>query len=243
MSLPKINTPEYTLNVPSTDEEITYRPFLVKEEKVLLIAQETGTEKSIYQAIKNLIKNCCFGKVDVDKLPMFDIEYIFLQIRAKSVGETTTLEVTCPDDEETKVKVEVDLTTLKVEMDEKHSPRIQLTDDIGLLMQYPNLGDVLSMGVMEDGENIKTATDSVNKMFGMMQDCMYQIWQGEETFDATDYSNKDKKDFLESLNHEQFEKIQNFFDTMPTVKHKEEVTNPKTKVTSTVTIEGMNSFF
>ena len=243
MSLPKINTPEYTLNVPSTDEEITYRPFLVKEEKVLLIAQETGTEKSIYQAIKNLIKNCCFGKVDVDKLPMFDIEYIFLQIRAKSVGEITTLEVTCPDDEETKVKIEVDLTTIKVEMDEKPSPIIQLTDDIGLLMQYPNLGDVLSMGVMEDGENIKTATDSVNKMFGMMQDCMYQIWQGEETFDAMDYSNKEKKDFLESLNHQQFEKIQTFFDTMPTVKYITEVTNPKTKVTSEVTIEGMNSFF
>ena len=237
MSLPKINTPEYTLNVPSTDEEITYRPFLVKEEKVLLIAQETGTEKSIYQAIKNLIKNCCFGKVDVDKLPMFDIEYIFLQIRAKSVGETTTLEVTCPDDEETKVKVEVDLTTLKVEMDEKHSPRIQLTDDIGLLMQYPNLGDVLAMGVEEE----KSTT--IDKMFGMMQDCMYQIWQGEETFDAMDYSNKDKKDFLESLNHEQFDKIQTFFDTMPTVKYVTEVTNPKTKVISEVTIEGMNSFF
>ena len=236
MSLPKINTPEYTLSVPSTDEEITYRPFLVKEEKVLLVAQETGTEKSIYQAIKNLIKNCCFGKVDVDNLPMFDIEYIFLQIRAKSVGEITTIEVTCPDDNETKVKVEVDLTTLKVEMDEKHSPRIELTDDIGVLMQYPNLASILAMGVEED----KTTID---KMFGMMQDCMYQIWQGEETFDAMDYSNKDKKDFLESLNHTQFEKIQAFFDTMPTVKYITEVTNPKTKVKSEVTIEGMNSFF
>ena len=236
MSLPKINTPEYSLVIPSTDEEITYRPFLVKEEKVLLVAQETGTEKSIYQAIKNLIKNCCFEKVDVDKLPMFDIEYIFLQIRAKSVGETTTLEVTCPDDNETKVKVEVDLTTLKVEMDEKHSPRIQLTDDIGLLMQYPNLASILAMGVEEE----KTTID---KMFGMMQDCMYQIWQGEETFDAMDYSNKEKKDFLESLNHQQFEKIQEFFDTMPTVKYITEVTNPKTKVKSEVTIEGMNSFF
>ena len=237
MSLPKINTPEYSLVVPSTDEEIVYRPFLVKEEKILLVAQETGTEKSIYQSIKTLVHNCCFGKIDVDKLPLFDIEYIFLQIRAKSVGEVSSIEVTCPDDEETKVKVEVDLTTIKVEMDEEHSPRIQLTDDIGLLMQYPNLGDVLSMGIEED----KITT--VDKMFGMMQDCMYQIWQGEETFDAMDYSNKDKKDFLESLNHEQFEKIQTFFDTMPTVKYITEVTNPKTKVTSEVTIEGMNSFF
>ena len=237
MSLPKINAPEYRLTIPSTDEEITYRPFLVKEEKVLLIAQETGTEKSIYQAIKTLIQNCCFGKVNVDKLPLFDIEYIFLQIRAKSVGETTTLEVTCPDDNETKVKVEVDLTTLKVEMDEKHSPRIQLTDDIGLLMQYPNLASILSMGV-EDA-----AGTTIDKMFRMMQDCMYQIWQGEETFDAMDYSNKEKKEFLESLNHTQFEKIQAFFDTMPTVKYEVEVINPKTKVKSTVTLEGMNSFF
>jgi hypothetical protein len=237
MSLPKINTPEYSLVVPSTDEEITYRPFLVKEEKVLLVAQETGGEKSIYQAIKNLIKNCCFGRIDVDKLPMFDVEYIFLQIRAKSVGEITTLEVTCPDDDVTKVKVEVDLTSIKVEMDENHSPRIELTEDIGILMQYPTLASILAMGVEED------KTTSIDKMFGMMQDCMYQIWQGEETFDAMDYSNKEKKDFLESLNHEQFEKIQTFFDTMPTVKHIVEVTNPKTKVASEVTIEGMNSFF
>ena len=237
MSLPKINTPEYSLVVPSTDEEITYRPFLVKEEKVLLVAQETGGEKSIYQAIKNLIKNCCFGRIDVDKLPMFDIEYIFLQIRAKSVGEITTLEVTCPDDDVTKVKVEVDLTSIKVEMDENHSPRIELTEDIGILMQYPTLASILAMGVEEN------KVTSVDKMFGMMQDCMYQIWQGEETFDAMDYSNKEKKDFLESLNHEQFERIQTFFDTMPTVKHIVEVTNPKTKVASEVTIEGMNSFF
>ena len=238
MSLPKINTPEYTLTIPSSDEEIIYRPFLVKEEKVLLIAQETGTEKSIYQAIKTLIQSCCFGKVDVDKLPLFDIEYIFLQIRAKSVGEVSTLEVTCPDDEETKVKIEVDLTTLKVEMDEKHSPRIQLTDDIGLLMQYPNLASILAMGVEDEA-----AGATIDKMFRMMQDCMYQIWQGEETFDAMDYSNKEKKEFLESLNHTQFEKIQAFFDTMPTVKYEVEVINPKTKVKSTVTLEGMNSFF
>ena len=240
MSLPKINTPEYTLTIPSSDEEIVYRPFLVKEEKVLLIAQETGTEKSIYQAIKTLIQSCCFGKVNVDKLPLFDIEYIFLQIRAKSVGEVSTLEVTCPDDEETKVKIEVDLTTLTVEMDEKHSPRIQLTDDIGLLMQYPNLASILAMGV-EVEEN--AAGSTIDKMFRMMQDCMYQIWQGEETFDAMDYSNKEKKEFLESLNHTQFEKIQAFFDTMPTVKYEVEVINPKTKVKSTVTLQGMNSFF
>ena len=237
MSLPKINTPEYTLHIPSTDEEIKFRPFLVKEEKVLLIAQETGGEQALYHAIKNLVSSCCFGKVDVDALPLFDIEYIFLQIRAKSVGEIANIAVTCPDDDVTKVNIDVNLSLLKVDMDEKHSPKIQLTDDIGLLMSYPNLADVLSMSKTEEDDN------TVEKMFGMMQKCMYQVWQGEETHDAIDYSNKDKKDFLESLNHEQFEKIQTFFDTMPTVKYVTEVTNPKTKVKSEVTLEGMNSFF
>ncbi len=237
MSLPKINTPEYSLNIPSTDEEIKFRPFLVKEEKVLLIAQETGGEKALYQAIKNLCTNCCFGKVDVDTLPLFDIEYVFLQIRAKSVGEVAKIDVTCPDDDKTKVTIDVNLTQLKVEIDEKHSPKIQLTDDIGLLMSYPNLADVLTMSTAEDDGN------TVDKMFAMMQKCMYQVWQGEETHDAVDYTNKEKKDFLESLNHEQFEKIQTFFDTMPTVKYTVDVINPTTKVKSEVTLEGMNSFF
>ena len=237
MSLPKINTPENTLHIPSTDEEIKFRPFLVKEEKVLLIAQETGGEQALYHAIKNLVSSCCFGKVDVDALPLFDIEYIFLQIRAKSVGEVANIQVTCPDDDVTTVNIDVNLSLLKVDMDEKHSPKIQLTDDIGLLMSYPNLADVLSMSNVEEDKN------SVEKMFGMMQKCMYQVWQGEETHDAIDYSNKDKKDFLESLNHEQFEKIQTFFDTMPTVKYVTEVTNPKTKVKSEIILEGMNSFF
>ena len=237
MSLPKINTPEYTLHIPSTDEEIKFRPFLVKEEKVLLIAQETGGEQALYHAIKNLVSSCCFGKVDVDALPLFDIEYIFLQIRAKSVGEVANIQVTCPDDDVTTVNIDVNLSLLKVDMDEKHSPKIQLTDDIGLLMSYPNLADVLSMGTAE------TEGNTVEKMFGMMQKCMYQVWQGEETHDAMDYSNKEKKDFLESLNHEQFEMIQTFFDTMPTVKYKVDVVNPITKVKSEVTLEGMNSFF
>ena len=221
----------------TSDEEIKFRPFLVKEEKVLLIAQETGGEQALYHAIKNLVSSCCFGKVDVDALPLFDIEYIFLQIRAKSVGEIANIAVTCPDDDVTTVNIDVNLSLLKVDMDEKHSPKIQLTDDIGLLMSYPNLADVLSMSKTEEDDN------TVEKMFGMKQKCMYQVWQGEETHDAIDYSNKDKKDFLESLNHEQFEKIQTFFDTMPTVKYVTEVTNPKTKVKSEVTLEGMNSFF
>ena len=237
MSLPKINAPEYRLNVPSSDEEIRYRPFLVKEEKLLLIAQETGDDAAMYDAVQNLVEACCFDTVDVTKMPLFDLEYVFLNIRAKSVGEVVDLEVTCPDDEETKVKVKVDLTKIDVHMDDSHDARIQLTDDIGILMSYPNLATVLSM--KKDAEE----ESNIDSMFKMIQDCMYQIWQDEETFDVTDYTDKEKQAFLDSLNHEQFEKLQTFFETMPTLKHEVEVTNPKTKVKSKVVLEGMNSFF
>ena len=235
MTLPRINVPEYTLVVPSTDEEIKFRPFLVKEEKLLLMAQETGDEQALYNAIKNLIQNCCFEKIDTDALPLFDIEYIFLNIRAKSVDEVADVIVICPDDGETEVSVKVDLTKVQVQMDKKHNARIQLTDDIGILMSYPNLAAILA----EKNDDLSNA----EKMFNMISECMFQIWHGEETFDAMDYSEKDKKDFLESLNHEQFEKIQQFFETMPQLKHEEEVTNPKTGVKSKVVLEGMNSFF
>ena len=172
MTLPKINAPEYRLRVPSTDEEITNRPFLVKEEKLLLIAQETGTDKATYTAIKNIIKNCCVGNLDVDKMPLFDMEYIFLNIRAKSVGEVAELKITCPDDEKTQVNVEVDLTKVKVQMDEKHDARIQLTDDIGLLMCYPTLGTVgYATSAKDDSES------NAKALFEMIGNCMYQIWQ------------------------------------------------------------------
>ena len=234
MSLPKINTPEYRLNIPSTDEEIRYRPFLVKEEKLLLIAQETGDEKATYDAISSIIEGCCIDPVKLEKMPLFDMEYIFLNIRAKSVGEVVKLKVKCPDDEKTEVEVEIDLSKVQVQMDEKHDARIQLTDDIGILMSYPSFNTV---GFQTD-EELKTKT-----LFEVICNCLYQIWEGEETHDAMDYSLKDKMAFLESLNHTQFEKIQNFFETMPTVKHDIEVTNPVTKVTSTLTLQGMNSFF
>ena len=235
MPLPKINVPEYSLVVPSTDEEIKFRPFLVKEEKLLLMAQEVGADEALYGAIKTLIKNCTLDKIDVDNLPLFDIEYIFLNIRAKSVEEVANIKVTCPDDEVTQVNIDVDLTKLQVQMNDDHNPRIQLSDDIGILMSYPNLSTIITANTKEE--------NAYESMFKMIQDCMYQIWQGEETFDVTDYTDNDKKTFLESLNHDQFQKIQTFFETMPTLKHKVEVTNPKTKVKSTVTLEGMNSFF
>lgn len=237
MTLPIINTPEYRLNVPSTDEEIRYRPFLVKEEKVLLIAQETGTDKATYEAIRTIIKSCTLDEIDIDRLPLFDMEYIFLNIRAKSVGEVAKLKVKCPDDEETEVDVEVDLTKINVQMDDSHDARIELTDDIGVLMQYPNFGTVTNQSI-ETPKGQET-----EKLFDMISDCMYQIWHGEETYDAMDYSTKERKAFLDSLNHQQFEKLQNFFETMPTLKHDIEVINPKTNVTSTLTLQGLSSFF
>ena len=236
MTLPKINAPEYSLVVPSTGVEVKYRPFLVKEEKLLLIAQETGDEKSLYGAIKNLIHNCCHGQLDVDTMPLFDVEYVFLQLRSKSVGEMAEVLVICPDDGETEVKVKVNLNELTVVLPDKDHNKIQLTDDIGIVMAYPNLASVLLTAIDKD----KNASEL---MFNTILECMFQIWQGEEVFAATDYSHKEKLDFIDSLSHDQFEKIQQFFETMPTVKKEVEVTNPNTKVVSKVNIEGMNSFF
>jgi len=236
MTLPIINAPEYRLNIPSTDEEIRYRPFLVKEEKLLLIAQETGTDKATYEAIRNIIKSCCLDPVDINKLPLFDMEYIFLNIRAKSVGEIVKIKVKCPDDEKTEVEVEVDLTTIKVEMDETHDARLQLTDDIGVLMMYPSFETVSKQ------QNVKTGQET-QQLFNMISSCMYQIWQGEETFDAMDYTEKDRLTFLESLSHTQFEKLQTFFETMPSLRHEVDITNPKTNVTSKITLSGINAFF
>ena len=164
------------------------------------------------------------------------MEYIFLNIRAKSVGEVAKLKVKCPDDEETEVEVEVDLTKIKVEMDEKHDARIKLTDDIGVLMSYPNFGTVSQQSDIKEGSDTE-------QLFDMISGCIYQIWHGEETYDAMDYSDKDLKEFLDSLNHEQFEKLQTFFETMPSLKQDIEVTNPKTNVTSTLTLQGLNYFF
>ncbi len=238
MSLPKINAPTYRLKIPSTDEEITYRPFLVKEEKLLLIAQETGTDNATYDAIKQIITSCCGGDLNIEKMPLFDMEYIFLNIRAKSVGEVADLKITCPDDGETEVKVEVDLTKVQVVMDEKHDARIQLTDNVGLLMSYPTFGTVgYATAVGEDNAS------NAKALFEMIGNCMYQIWEGEETHDCMDYSQKEKLAFLESLDHKQFEKVQLFFETMPTLKHEVEIENPKTKVKSTITLSGMNDFF
>tara|TARA_B100001287_G_C22666354_1_gene523039 strand:- start:670 stop:1374 length:705 start_codon:yes stop_codon:yes gene_type:complete len=234
MALPNINQQTFELEVPSTDEIVKYRPFLVKEEKVLLQAQESGKTKDQIKAIKTIIDNCTFGKIDVDTLPSFDLEYIFLNIRSKSVGETVKLKVRAPDDNETMVPVEVDLSKVNVHVDVDHTNKIELTKDAGLVMTYPTMDMFMDANL---------ANPSTDEMLDVISKCILQIYNGEEVFDKASTSDKDRKDFIENLTQEQFLKLQHFFKTMPKLKHEVKVTNPKTKKKGTVVIEGLQSFF
>ena len=233
MTLPVINTPTYELTVPSTKDTLVYRPFLVKEEKILLMAMEEENETQLNRALKQVVNNCTFQKVKVDKLPLFDLEYIFLRIRAKSVGEVAKLSILCEDDGETYVPVEIDLESIEVDFQEDHNTKIEITDDIGLIMSYPTF-EYLDFNV--EGSDI-------NKLFDIIATSIHQIYEGETVFERTDFNKKELKTFLESLTSEQFKKVQHFFETMPRLRHTLEVKNPKTKVTNTVVLEGLNAFF
>ena len=233
MTLPVINTPTYELVVPSTKDTLVYRPFLVKEEKILLMAMEEENETQLNRALKQVVNNCTFQKVKVDKLPLFDLEYIFLRIRAKSVGEVAKLQLLCEDDGETYVPVEIDLESIEVEFQKDHNTKIDITDDIGIVMSYPTF-EYLDFNVDES---------DVNKIFDMIGSSIHQIFEGETVYEKTDFNKKELKTFLESLTSEQFKKVQNFFETMPRLRHTLEIENPKTKVTNTVVLEGLNAFF
>ena len=233
MTLPVINVPTYELEVPSTKDTLVYRPFLVKEEKILLMAMEEENESQLNRALKQVVNNCTFQKVKVDKLPLFDLEYIFLRIRAKSVGEVAKLSILCEDDGETYVPIEIDLETIEVDFKEDHSTKIEITDEIGLVMSYPTF-EYLDFNV--EGSDI-------NKLFDIIATSIHQIYEGETVFERTDFNKKELKTFLESLTSEQFQKVQHFFETMPRLRHTVEVENPKTKVTNTVVLEGLNAFF
>ena len=233
MTLPTINTPTYELTVPSTKETLVYRPFLVKEEKILLMAMEEDNETQLNRALKQVVNNCTFQKVKVDKLPLFDLEYIFLRIRAKSVGEVAKLQILCEDDGETYVPVEIDLESIEIEFQEDHNTKIEITDDIGLIMSYPTF-EYLDFSV--EGSDI-------NKLFVIISSSIHQIYEGEIIHEKVDFNKKELKTFLESLTSEQFKKVQHFFETMPRLRHTLEVKNPKTKVTNTVVLEGLNAFF
>ena len=233
MTLPVINTPTYELVVPSTKEKLTYRPFLVKEEKILLLAMEEEQDAQLNKALKQVVHNCTFQKVDVAKLPLFDLEYIFLRIRAKSVGEIAKLQVLCEDDGETYVPVEVDLESIEVEFQEDHSTKIELTDEIGIEMGYPTFEFL----------NFKADETEVNQMFDIIGSSIERVYEGEIVYEKADFSKKDLKVFLESLTSEQFLRVQKFFETMPRLRHKLEVTNPKTKKVNEITLEGLQAFF
>ena len=236
MALPVLTVPTYELEVPSTDEKVKYRPFLVKEEKLLLIAIESEDNGEIVQAVKTIVDECTFNKLNLGKLPIFDVEYIFLQIRAKSVGETTNLRLLCPDDRETYAKVEVDLTEVLVQVDEGHTNKIELTDEMGIIMQYPNIDSMVDVGI---------ADITASNMLDIISTCIEHIYDkgGEEVHMAVDSTKKELVEFIEQLNTKQFAEVQKFFDTMPKLKHTVKVKNPKTEKESEVTLTGLNDFF
>ena len=233
MTLPTMNIPTYELEVPSTKKKLAYRPFLVKEEKILLMAMEEDKESQLNRALKQVVNNCTFEKIKVDKLPLFDLEYIFLRIRAKSVGEVTKLSLLCQDDGETYVPVEIDLEEIEVEFQEGHTTKIELTEDVGIIMSYPTF-EFLDLNI---------ADADVNTLFNLIGNSIHQIYEGETVHERADFNKKELKTFLESLTSEQFKKVQNFFETMPRLRHTLEIENPKTKVTNTVVLEGLNAFF
>jgi len=236
MALPKLNTPTYELEVPSTDDKIKYRPFLVKEEKILLMAMESKENAQIINAVKDIVSSCTFEKLNVATMPMFDMEYIFLNIRAKSVGEVSKLKILCPDDKKTYASVELDLTKVEVQVGDEHSNKIELTDDMGLIMTYPTIDSFLESGI----EDI-----NANNMLDVIGTCILQIYEqkGEKVYQAKDQTKKELTEFIESMNSNQFKKLQSFFDTMPKLTHTIKVKNPKTKKSSDVKLTGLNDFF
>ena len=231
MALPKLNTPTHKLVLPSTGDEITFRPFLVKEQKLLLMAQQNDNENEIVDNVVQIINNCT--GLDTSNLPVFDVEYLFLKIRAKSVGDIVQLSVKCPDDEETFADVTVDLDEVGVQIDESHSNIINITDDIKMIMKYPQMTDIKLNNVNT------TETESV---FEILKKCILEVHNGDEIINSVDMKPEEISEFIDSLNTQQFESIMQFFNTMPKVRHIIEVTNPKTKVTGEVLLEGLQSF-
>ena len=238
MILPKISVPTYSLEIPSIKKEIKYRPFLVKEEKILIIAMESDDMKQIMDAVKTVISNCIITKgIKVDQLATFDIEYLFLNVRGKSVGESVDVLITCPDDGTTQVPVSINLDEIKVTVDENHSRDIKLDDVLTLRMKYPSLKEF----VKNNFDNTESA--SVNDTFEMISACVEQIYSEEESWNASDTTKKELNEFLEQLTTNQFKEIEKFFDTMPKLSHTIKLKNPNTGEVSEVVLEGLNSFF
>ena len=236
MALPKLTTPTYELEIPSTDEKISYRPFLVKEEKILLMAMESGKNEDIVNAVKQIVSECTFNKLKIGTMPMFDVEYIFLNIRSKSIGEVSKLKILCPDDKKTYADIEVNLEEVQVQVDDDHTNKIELTNDMGIIMTYPTIDSFKDTGIQQV---------NASNMIDIISSCILQIYEnnGEKVYEAKDQTQKELTDFIEQMNTEQFKKVQKFFDTMPKLKHKVKVKNPKTKKNSEVELVGLNDFF
>ena len=232
MALPKINTPTYEMELPSTGETIKYRPFLVKEQKLLLIAQETGEEKDVANAMGELVQSCTFGKIDSKLAPLFDVEYLFLKIRGKSVGDVLQLNLTCPDDNKTQVVHKLNIEDISVNMLDDHTNEIQLLDNCKIVFRYPILSDMSGI----------SNTNDVNTIFNLMESCVQEIHYGDDVYQRSDMKDKDITDFIDQLTGEQFERITEFFNSMPKLRHVLNIKNPKTKKESEVVLEGLQSF-
>ncbi len=238
MPLPKIATPTYELELPSTGKTITYRPFLVKEEKLLVLALESEDTKQITNAIKAVIKACVLTKgIKVETLPTFDIEFLFLHIRGKSVGEELEVNIICPDDEKTQVPITIDLEDIQVQKTEGHTNQIQLDKNLMMEMKYPSLNEFIKNNFEFDEKN------QMQQSFELIASCIDKIYNEEEVWTSSDCTKKEMNDFLESMNSAQFKEIESFFTTMPKLSHTVKVTNPNTKVESDVVLEGLASFF
>ena len=236
MPLPTIVTPSYELTLPSNGKKIKYRPFLVKEEKILILAIESNSMKDISRAIKDVLKNCILTKgVKVDELPTFDIEYLFLNIRSRSIGESIDLVVTCPDDGKTKVNTQIYIDEIEIKKDKNHNPDIKLDDTYTMRLKYPSLDQFID-------DNFNFSEDKDNS-FDIISSCIDMVFSEEEAWEAKDCTKKELLEFVERLNSIQFKQVEKFFDTMPKLSHEIEVENPSTKVKSTVKLEGLASFF
>ena len=240
MPLPKIATPSYELELPSTGKTIQYRPFLVKEEKLLVIALESEDIKQITNAIKAVIRSCILTKgIKVETLPTFDIEYLFLNIRGKSVGEDISVNLTCPDDNETQVTVDVNLDDIKVEKSDDHTNQIKLDTNLMMELKYPSLNEFIKNN-FDPNDNSK---NPMEQSFDLVGSCIDKIYNEDEVWVAADCTKKEITDFLDSMNSNQFKEVENFFETMPKLSHTVKVVNPKTKVESDIVLEGLASFF
>ena len=238
MPLPRIATPTYELELPSTEQTIKFRPFLVKEEKLLVIALESEDTKQITNAIKTVIKNCIETKgIKVETLPTFDIEYLFLNIRAKSVGEEIDVNIICPDDEETSVSVKINVDEIKIQTNEDHTNKIKLDDTLMMEMKYPSLEQFIK-------NNFDISNNSaIDQSFELVASCVNKIYNEDEVWAAADVTKKELMDFLDQMNTAQFKQIEKFFETMPKLSHTIKVKNPNTEVESEVVLEGLSSFF